>query len=262
MNQPPIVAQITVGKILFAVALLVCTWILLKWINSLLERVSTHNVRLRFVLRQMEPPLRIAIWAVALLVAAQVVAPSKDAFLAALGSAALAIGLGAQDLIKNLIGGLVIVADRPFQAGDRIRMGDAYGEVVRIGMRTTRILTDFGALVTVPNAEALTKVIFNANAGVADSMVSVDVAAPDGCDPDLLLEVGREVAVSSPYARLGRPIQVELNDKGRESRVMRLTITAYVYDHRYEREMHTDILRRAQREFRALGVIGRPEGRD
>ncbi len=259
MNGPPsVVAQLTIGKILIAVVIIATTSMLLRWMNGFLDRLSSHNVRLRFLLRQIEPPLRIVIWFGALLAAAQIVAPSKDAFLAALGSAALAIGLGLQDLIKNLIGGLVVVADRPYQVGDRIKMAEAYGEVVQIGLRSTKILTANGSLVTAPNSEVLTHAIFNANAGIAECMVSVDVAVPDGSDPDELIRIGREVAVSCPFTRLGRPIELELTDKGRDSRVMRLTITAYVYDHRYQPAMQTDILRRAHREFLASGVFWRP----
>jgi small-conductance mechanosensitive channel len=199
------------------------------------------------------------LWFGALLIAAQILAPSQDAFLAALGSAALAIGLGLQDLIKNLIGGLVVVADRPFQAGDRVRMGGAYGEVVQIGLRSTKILTDNGVLVTVPNSEVLTHVIFNSNAGVAECMVSVDLALPFGADPDQALRIGREVAVSCPYTHLGRPIDLELTDKGPSSRFMGLRVSAFVYDHRFEPAMQTDLLRRAKREFLACGVL-RPPG--
>jgi small-conductance mechanosensitive channel len=254
-HESSLVAQFTIGKILLAVAVIGGTSVFLKWLNGFLDRLASQNVRLRFLLRQIEPPLRIVTWFGALLIAAQIVAPSKDAFLAALGSAALAIGLGLQDLIKNLIGGLVIVADRPYQAGDRIRMGQAYGEVVQIGLRSTKILTSTGSLVTVPNSVVLTSLIFNANAGVAESMVSVEIFIPDGASPDEVLRLGREVAVSCPYTRLGRPILLELNDKGTNSRVMRLTVNAYVYDHRFEPAMHTDVLRRAQRELLARGIL-------
>src|SRR5262245_49217743 len=198
MGNQSVVAQFTIGKILFAAVLIAVTWMLLRWLNGFLDRIASHNVRLRFLLRQVEPPLRIVVWFAALLIAAQVVAPSKDAFWSALCSAALAIGLGLHDLVKNLIGGLVVVADRPYQVGERIRMADAYSEVVQIGLRSTKILTSNSALVTVPNSETLTHVIFNANAGVAESMVSVDVATPFGADPDLVLQIGREVAVSCP----------------------------------------------------------------
>jgi small-conductance mechanosensitive channel len=92
------------GKVLFVAILVTATWMLLKWVRGFIDGLEKRNPRLRFMLRQVEPPLRIAIWFGAILLSAEVLAPSQDAFLAALGSAALAIGLGLQDLIKNLIG--------------------------------------------------------------------------------------------------------------------------------------------------------------
>jgi small-conductance mechanosensitive channel len=259
-KEAKLIAQLTIGKILLVVVLIAAAWILLKWMRSFLVRFETHNPRLRFLVRQIEPPLRIMVWFGALLAAAEILAPSKDAFLAALGSAALAIGLGLQDLIKNLIGGLVIVGDRPYQTGDSVRIGVAYGEVVQIGLRSTKILTPKAELVTVPNSEVLTHLIFNANAGVAECMISADMALPRGTDPDQLIRIGREVAVSCPYTHLGRPIEVALDDKGLESHSMKLSIKAYVYDHRYEPAMQTDLLRRAKREFLAHGLLRNSKG--
>jgi hypothetical protein len=86
---------------------------LLKWVREFIDGLEKHNPRLRVMLRQAEAPLRIAIWFGAILLSAEVLAPSQDAFLAALGSAALAIGLGLQDLIKNLIGGIVVGSPAP-----------------------------------------------------------------------------------------------------------------------------------------------------
>jgi hypothetical protein len=250
-NEARVLAQIAVWKILFVVVLVAVTWMLLKWVRGFLDRLEKHNPRLRFVLRQVEPPLRIAVWFGALLIAAEILAPSREAFFAAIGSAALAIGLGLQDLIKNLIGGLVVVADRPYQTGDLIKVADASGEVVQIGLRSTKILTADGALVTVPNSEVLTSLIFNANAGVADCLVSTEVVLPHDVDPDWAMCIGREVAVSCPYTHLGRSIDLELGEKRFGSYPLLLKIKAYVYDHRFEQAMKTDILRRARRELTA-----------
>src|SRR5689334_19953785 len=142
--QSKVLAQLTLGKIIVVVALIAITWILLRLLRSFLDRFEHHNPRLRFLARQIEPPLRILIWFGGLFLAAEILAPSKEAFLGALASAALAIGLGLQDLIKNLIGGLVIVTDRPYQIGDRVKLGEAYGEVVQIGLRSTKVLTADG----------------------------------------------------------------------------------------------------------------------
>jgi small-conductance mechanosensitive channel len=248
------------GKVLFVAILVSVTWVVLKWMRGFLDGLEKHNPRLRFMLRQIEPPLRIAIWFVAVLLSTEVLAPSKDAFIAALGSAALAIGLGLQDLIKNLIGGLVIVVDRPFQIGDRVRLAEAYGEVKQIGLRSTRVYTDNGQLVTIPNSDVLTKLTVNANAGVAESVVSAEMALPPEVDVDRAMRICREVAVCCPYTHLGRHIEVDLNEDGRRARTL-ITIQAYVYDHRFEQNMKTDLLRRARHEFLAQGILKGPESR-
>jgi small-conductance mechanosensitive channel len=254
-KEANLLARLSTGKLLFVVIVITLTWLLLKWLQGFVAGLEARNPRLRFLARQIEPPLRIMVWFAAIMLCTDVLAPSKDAFLAALGSAALAIGLGVQDLIKNLIGGLVIVADRPYQTGDLIRMGDAYGEVSQIGLRSTKILTADGVLVTVPNSEVMNRFTYNANIGVPECTVAVDVGVPHGVDPDLVLRVGREVAISCPYTHLGHKVHVELDERGPTHHVMKVTIKGYVYDHRYKSDMQTDLLRRAKREFLALGIL-------
>src|SRR5215472_4728789 len=181
-GEARVLAQLALWKVVLVALLVVATWLLLKWMHRFLDRVEKHNLRLRFLLRQVEPPLRIMVWFGALMLSTEVLAPSRDAFLAALGSAALAIGLGLQDLIKNLIGGMVVVVDRPFQTGDRIKLADAYGEVKQIGLRSTKVYTDDDRLVTIPNSDVLTKLIFNGNAGVAESVVRAELVLPPEAD--------------------------------------------------------------------------------
>jgi MscS family membrane protein len=252
-------AQLSPIKLLVVVALVIGVWVLLKWLRGFFDGLEKHNPRLRFLLRQLEPPLRIVIWFLALLLSAEILAPSQNAFLAALGSAALAIGLGLQDLIKNLIGGLVVIVDRPFQIGDRVRFGDAFGEVTQIGLRSTKVLTDSGLLVTLPNSDIMNKPVYNANAGVAECMVSAEVMLPPGSDVDHALKLCRAVAVCCPYTHLGRPILVDLEEDIRRSKTTHLVIQAYVYDHRFASSMKTEILRRTRREFLAHGILKSPD---
>lgn len=242
------------GKILFVAVLVGGTWTLLKWLRGFLDRVEKINPRLRFMLRQVEPPLRIAIWFGALLISAEILAPSQNAFLAALGSAALAIGLGLQDLIKNLIGGMVVVVDRPFQIGDRIKIAEASGEVKQIGLRSTKVHSDSGMLVTIPNSAVLTGTIFNFNAGVAESAVTTEVPLPADADADRAIQICREVAVCCPYTHLNRQIEVHLVTDFRRRQIASVMIKAYAYDHRFESAMKTDVMRRARHEFQLQGI--------
>jgi len=86
------------------------------------------------------------------------------ALVAGLGIGGLAFALAAKDTLANLFGSVTIFADRPFQLGDRIRIGGHDGEVEEVGFRSTRIRTLTGHLVTVPNSVVATEAIENVSA--------------------------------------------------------------------------------------------------
>lgn len=73
--------------------------------------------------------------------------------IAALGVGGLALAFGAQKTIENLIGSVMVVADRPIRIGDYCRFGNMEGTVVDIGIRSSRIRTLSRTIVTVPNGE-------------------------------------------------------------------------------------------------------------
>lgn len=73
--------------------------------------------------------------------------------IAGLGVGGLAIALAAQPTIENLIGGVMIYADRPVRIGDHCKFGDISGVVEEIGIRSTRIRASDRALITIPNAD-------------------------------------------------------------------------------------------------------------
>lgn len=95
--------------------------------------------------------LRIIIWVLGIIVGLNNAGYDVGAVIAGLGIGGLAFALAAQDTVKNFFGGIMIFADKPFQIGDRIQIGDIDGIVKEIGIRSTRIETLAGRIVTVPN---------------------------------------------------------------------------------------------------------------
>lgn len=81
--------------------------------------------------------------------------------LAGLGIGGLAFALAAQDTIKNFFGSLVILSDRPFEVGERIIVDGTDGIIETVGMRSTRVRTLTGHLITIPNGELANKSIEN-----------------------------------------------------------------------------------------------------
>ena len=83
------------------------------------------------------------------------------ALLAGLGIGGLAVALAAQDTVKNIIGGIAVLADRPLQVGDWVVIGEVEGTVEWVGFRSTRLRTFKSSLVTVPNGRMIDTVIDN-----------------------------------------------------------------------------------------------------
>jgi small-conductance mechanosensitive channel len=245
----------TFGRITSVVAVLFFTWVCIRYASRLLDLLSRRGPRLRFLAKGAEPILRIVLWFAAIFVSFHLLAPTKETFLAAIGSAAIAIGLGAQDLIKSLIGGLVVLGDRPYQLGDLVQIGDAYGEVIHIGLRSTKLYTFGDTQVTIPNAEILSKQVFDSNTGVPHCQAEIFLHLPTDADPDVALRIGSEAAYTCPYLYSGKPVFVLLEDRFDRRPYIRLHIKAYVSDHRLLPRMQSDITARAKREFLRRGIL-------
>lgn len=79
--------------------------------------------------------------------------------LASLGILGITIGFAARDAFSNLISGILIYLDRPFVIGDLVEVGENYGRVEQITLRSTRIITVDGKMLAVPNAEIINRTV-------------------------------------------------------------------------------------------------------
>lgn len=77
------------------------------------------------------------------------------------GVGGIAIAFAAKDTIANFLGSVTIFADRPFQMGEVVQIGEHRGPVEEVGFRSTRIRTKQGHLVTVPNSVIVNSVVEN-----------------------------------------------------------------------------------------------------
>jgi small-conductance mechanosensitive channel len=154
---------------------------------------------------------------------------------------------------------LIILIVRPYQLGDRVRIGDAYGEIDHIGLLSTKLTTPDDTRVTIPNSEILTGKAWNANSGVPSCQVVTELYLPPDADPVAATEIAREAAFSSPYLLLSKPVVVNVEDGWRDNPYLLLKVKCYVYDHRFEMRLSTDITVRAKSVYRERGMLGGPE---
>jgi small-conductance mechanosensitive channel len=134
-----------------------------------------------------------------------------SAWLASAGIMGIAVGFAAKDSLANLFGGIFVIMDSPYKLGDYINLDSGErGQVVKIGLRSTRLLTRDDVEITLPNAHIANSKVINETGGPHEKIrVMVNVGVAYGSDIDrvheVLLEAARSVASvvddPEPYVR-------------------------------------------------------------
>ena len=116
-----------------------------------------------------------------------------------LGVGSLAIALAAQETIANMIGGFLIMTDRPFRVGDRIKLSTGeMGDVQEIGIRSTRILDFDNNLMIFPNADLIKGKIVNYSYPSEQIRIFVDVSVAYGTDIERAKSIITNLATQHP----------------------------------------------------------------
>lgn len=186
----------------------------------------------------------------ALVVVLREVGIDIQAILVSAGVVGLAIGLGAQSLIKDVITGFFLLFEGLIAVGDVIEVGNTVGTVEAIGLRVTQLRTLNGALRVVPNGE-LTQ-FANYNRGWARAVVDIGVAWEEDVRRALrtLDGVGRRWAEESGQA-LEPPQAQGIVGFGDAEVILRLQVKVLPAQ-RFEIE--NELRRRILEEFRAGGI--------
>jgi small-conductance mechanosensitive channel len=118
--------------------------------------------------------------------------------LASAGIVGVAVALAAKDTLSNFFGGISIFIDKPYKIGDYIVLDSGErGEVVNIGIRSSRIKTRDDILITIPNAIIANTKIINESAPVPKFRIRVPVSTVYGSDVNRVEEVLMKVAVNN-----------------------------------------------------------------
>jgi len=136
-----------------------------------------------------------------------------------------------------------------------IRVGDVYGEVLSVGLRSVRIHTFDDSTVTLPNSLVLSSAVSNSNSGALHEMVVVEFDLPGTVDVQEVKQLAWEAATSSPYVYLKMPVAVVVEDRFERTFLTRFKVKAYVLDVRLERLFASDILERIKKEILAQGFL-------
>lgn len=149
------ILSIILTLLLAAGLLWLVNWVARKAVERVMaaEMEPDRRARLRTIISATKNTLRIIILSLAAMAILAGFGFDFGPILAAAGIAGLAISLGAQTIIKDFFGGLIILLEDQYRVGDSIAVNGVDGSVERITLRRTNIRTADGALFVVPNGD-------------------------------------------------------------------------------------------------------------
>lgn len=134
--------------------------------------ILINKIKSRRIRYSLSKVLTLTHLFVATLFVLRVWLPDSNALLAAYGFVAAAVAFSIQDLFKNVIGGFIILVRNIYRVGDRIQIGDTYGDIIDIGVLYTTLLEirswvagdqSTGRIIRVPNGKVITTDVINYN---------------------------------------------------------------------------------------------------
>jgi small-conductance mechanosensitive channel len=171
--------------------------------------------------------------------------------LASAGIVGLAVGFGAQSLVKDLIGGAFIILERQFSVGDVVKIGDRSGVVENLGLRTTILRDMEGTAHIIPNGKI--DVVSVMTKDWSQFVLDVDVAYDTNLDKaiETIQKVLSEYAEEFPSDVLGEPKVLGIESFGDNSVKIRSTLKTAPSK---QWDAGRIIRRRVKSEFDRLGI--------
>ncbi len=151
-------------------------------------------------------------------------------FVAGAGVAGVAIGFAAKDTLSNLIAGILLIVDRPFEVGDRIEVWNSpsgtasWGDVIDIGLRATKIRTTDNIIIVIPNNEIMTRDIINYTLNSEKIRVRINIGVAYDADIQKAKDLIIKVADSADWIASDPPPKVVVRNFGESSVDLQLRV--------------------------------------
>lgn len=168
------------------------------------------------------------------------------------GALSVGIGFGLQDVIKNLVSGIIILFERPFKVGDWVILGGEEGKIKQINIRSTELETWTKRSVIIPNATLISSSLVNLTHGNNSQRQSVVVGVSYDSDVDKVTALLMECAKSHRKVLKNPAPMVLFKDFGASS--LDFELRYYVADVRIDWGINSDIRYAILKRFREEGI--------
>ncbi len=218
--------------------------------GSFLARKTNMARELLYLFRNL---FRVAVLAVGVMAVLLIWQVNLTPLFASAGIVGLAVAIAAKDTLANLFGGISIFMDRPYKINDYIILDSGErGEVVDIGIRSTRIMTRDDVLITIPNSVMANAKIINESAPLPRFRIRVPVGVAYGSDLKFVEDLLVKIALDNPDVTPQPEPRSRVRRFGPSS--IDFELLCWVKDPRYKGRVVHDLLQAIYVAFEENGI--------
>ena len=237
------------GSVIFTIILIIVAGIIIKIVNRIIENYFTfkskakakngkvkHNAkRSKTLINVLQNAVSIVVWFVVFVMILETFGVPVATLLAGAGVVGLAIGFGAQSLVKDMLTGFFILLENQFDTGDFVRVNTlgttvAEGEVLSLGLRISKIQGFEGELYVIPNGTISEVINFSKYNSI--SFLDINLSLTEDLDhvEDLLNDYA-ETAMEADDSLVEKPQVMGLNDIVNGEAIMRVMLITKPMEH-------------------------------
>ncbi len=170
-------------RILYLALILLCGFLFSYIIKKIEKRISSKEITSDAIKQKITLNvffigiLKYAVYIVlSMLVLGVLLKSSANSFfLTVAGAVSVALGIGSQTIVKDVLSGIFILFEKQYSVGDRVTINDTDGVVEEVGIRTTKLRSKEGNLIIIPNSEI--RIVSNKTDAFVQSLTEIDLAS-------------------------------------------------------------------------------------
>ncbi|RTQ53379.1 mechanosensitive ion channel [Hymenobacter gummosus] len=196
--------------------------------------------------------IRLVLLAVGFLLAVMASGLPLDKITIVVGALGVGVGLGLQNIINNLVSGIILIFERPFQVGDYIEVTGKTGRVKDIGIRASKLISQSGSEIIVPNGDLLSGHVINWTLSNNHIRTELGLKLAPGADLDRAKQLITDEILSNPNTL--HKVAPEILLSGVTGQVYELKVLFWINNIRQEQVLKSEILAGISRRFAQEGI--------
>ncbi len=214
VGQVPITFVFVIRVAIFLILLALAAHFSMRFLKN---RILTHTPLSHSQQYALARVISYLVFALGLVVGLESIGLNLNSLVVIGGALGIGIGLGLQPIVTNFVAGLILLLEQPVRLGDRIEVGDTYGDVVRMQGRSTWVRTNDNVVIIVPNSEFINNRVTNWTANDQCVRITLPVGVSYDANPNQVREILLDIARKHPNVLREKSPEVIFTDFGDSS---------------------------------------------